>query len=153
MNTMRNIALAIALTATVTVSQAAVRASHVRPGDWSTSSDTAFVPLNAGGSTTISFNLPADGKRVLTYSAECAAIGPTPSWLDIDVLVNGSVVAPTSGDDQVFCSSPGTVIFTRASITLAIDGVQGNNNVRIRARKNGSPTVLWLGASSLVVHD
>ncbi len=77
-------------------------------------------------------------------------------WLDLDITFNGVVVAPTVGTDDAFCSTNGTAIIdgcTRASITVVVQGIKGNNNVTIHARGNAGATGTWLGDSSLVIHD
>ncbi len=145
----RNAALALALAGVTATSYAGVRASAVRPSNWTGPAAATLVPLNAGGATTLSFNLPKAGKKVLTYSAECYVSAGAGNWLDLDITFNGVVVAPTAGSSDAFCSANG--LFTRASITVVVQGIQGNNNVTIHARSTAGGT--WLGDTSLVIHD
>jgi hypothetical protein len=117
--------------------------------------------LNNAGATTLSFNLGSPGKKVLTYSAICAVgaqAGDADATLDLDIYVNGVIVAPTAtgGYQGVFCSSNGTDAFdgwTRPSITIPIQGISGNNTVRIRARGSSDGSAFWLGNSALVIYD
>jgi hypothetical protein len=153
-------AAALVLAAVATVAVAGVRLNAVRANNWSVNSPAAvLVPLTGAGASQVGFNLPAAGRKVLTYSAECAVNAPAGNngaWLDIDVIVNGAVVAPTVGTADAFCGANGTAGFDgwrRNSITVVIAGVAGANTVRIVARGNGGATGLWLGDSALVVHD
>jgi hypothetical protein len=161
MKTLRNAAFSLALAAVAATAHAGVKVSAVTTNNaFRTSTpDEVFVPLNNAGATTISFNLSSAGKKVLTYSAECAvfdALGYG-SWLDIDIYVNGVIVAPTANHDDAFCTAHGTEEddprYVRASITVAIQGVLGNNTIRIKAKGSTGATGLWLGDSALVVYD
>jgi hypothetical protein len=162
MNKLMTMAVAGTLLGVSVASFAAVRAAHVRPGNWALSGGNvvvAWVPLNAAGATTISFSLPGAARKVLTYSAECAVAAPegnTRAYLDLDIIVNDVVVPPTGGSYDAFCSSNGTVAtdgWTHPSITVAIPGKAGVNTVKIRARRNSAATGIQLGDSSLVIHD
>jgi hypothetical protein len=160
MTMLRNTALALALTAAAATAHAGVKASAVRTGNFDTTTVSGvFVPLNDAGATTLSFDLASSGKKVLTYSAECSvsgAAGNTSTYLDLDIIVNGVTVAPTAGYADAFCTSNGdtsvTNGWTRPSITIAIDGIKGNNTVRIVARGSAA-NFIWLGDSSLVIYD
>jgi hypothetical protein len=156
MSILRKIALAAALSAVALTSTAAVRASHTRAGNF-TFAGTALVPLNAANQTGIIFNSPSAGRKVLTFSAECAVDGGATAWLDLDVIVNGVAVSPTIGNSDAFCSGAGSTSsndgWVRPSITVVIPVVGGNNSVRIQARPNNGATSVWIGDSSLVVHD
>jgi hypothetical protein len=156
----RPAAAVLVLAAVATAAVAGVRLSAVRANNWSVNSPAAvLVPLTGGGATVVGFNLPAAGRKILTYSAECAvnaAAGSTSAWMDLDIIVNGVVVAPTAGTLDAFCSSNGSAGFdgwARNSITVVITGLAGANTVRIQARGNNGATGLWLGESALVVHD
>ncbi|HVK98973.1 MAG TPA: hypothetical protein VM553_04140 [Dongiaceae bacterium] len=162
MNKLITMAVAGTLLGVSVASFAAVRAAHVRSGNWELSGGSvvlAWVPLNAAGATTISFNLPGPGVKVLTYSAECAVAAPegnTRAYLDLDIVVNDVVVPPTGRSYDAFCSSNGTVVidgWTHPSITVAIPGKAGVNTVKILARRNSAATGIRLGDSSLVIHD
>src|SRR5262245_48475808 len=128
MTILRNAVLALALAGAAAAADAGVRLSAVTTSDFTYSSAPleAFVPLNNAGATTLSFNLTSAGKKVLTYSAECAvtALPDYNPWLDLDIYVNGVIVAPTVGDQDAFCTSSGTAdngfVWFRASITVVI---------------------------------
>jgi hypothetical protein len=158
MRTIYKMAMAATLASIAVTSQAAVRASATNGVNF-TSVATVFLPLTSGGASTVSFNMPAAGKKVLTFSAECAVNAPagnTIAWVDIDILVNGVVVSPTTGSQDAFCSANGTAGFDgweTNAITVVIPVVLGANNVRIQARLNGGATGLWFGERALVVHD
>jgi hypothetical protein len=82
--------------------------------------------------------------------------GFTTAWLDVDIVVNGVVVAPTSGSGDPFCSSNGSGQFdgyVRTSTTVTIQAKEGSNSVRILARGSPQALGLLLGATSLVIHD
>src|SRR5262245_50796702 len=117
MTTVRNVALALALTAVAATTHAGVRASAINPTDFYKDYPADFfVPLDGAGATTLSFKLSSRGKKVLTYSAECIVYGAEGGggWLDLDIYVNGVVVAPTVGSSDIFCSQNGG--WSRASI-------------------------------------
>lgn len=151
--------LAVTLAAAAVTAHAGVRASATSAGFYSYDRAPQFVPLNEAGATTLSFKLPTAGKKVLTYSAECAVnsfAGNHYAWLDLDVYVNGNVVAATQAGTDAFCSAngfPGFDSYVRASITLVIQGKKGSNTVRIQARPSFDATGIWLQDSALVIHD
>lgn len=161
MTTLRNVALALALAGAAATAHAGVKASAVATSVLinSDNATAVFVPLNDAGATTLNFKLGSASKKVLTYSAECAVrapLGNSAAWLDLDIYVNGLIVAPTVGTADAFCSSNGTLGpdgWTRASITVPIQGISGDNTVRIQARGNNGATGLWLGESALVIYD
>lgn len=159
MKNLNRLAVAMLLGTAAAASVAVVRVNATRPGNWSSTAAATLAPLNANGATTISFNSATAGRRVLTYSAECSVDAPAGNnfaWLDLDVIVNGTVVPPTAGTSDAFCSADGVVGFggyARASITVVISVVEGTNRIRIQARGNAGATGVWLGDSALVVHD
>jgi hypothetical protein len=155
MKTLRNVALVLALAGAAVPAHASVKASAVNSTDFYKDYPAdVFVPLNDAGATTLSFKLSSPSKKVLTYSAYCTVYGVEGGggWLDLDIYVNGVVVAPTIGSSDIFCSQNGG--WSRASITVPIQGISGDNTIRIKARLNGSSYVgLWLGESALVIYD
>jgi hypothetical protein len=160
MTMLRNAALVLALTGAAASTHAGVRASAVTALNLVTySAAEVFVPLNDAGATTLSFNPGSSGKKVLTFSAECAVAAPagsTSAWLDLDIYVNGVIVTPTTATSNAFCSSNGTASldgWTRASITIPIQTISGTNTVRILARGGNGATGLWLGEPALVIYD
>lgn len=161
MNTRPLIAAATAATLTLigAAAEAKVLAFATRASNFSFTSATALVPLDASGTTTLTVTNPKAKavNYVLTYSAECAAIGgSTNAWLDLDVMVNGSAVAPTSGSADAFCASNGGASYgnwLRPSITLVVPLLPGANSIQIQGRLDNGATGGWLGDSSLVVTD
>ena len=165
MTTLRNIGLALALAGAAASAHAGVKVNAVRTGYavYTNSSAAVQVLLNDAGDTVLTFTLGSAGKKVLKFSAGCgvhAPVGNTGAWLDLDIIVNGIVVAPTVGSGDPFCSSngkgPGTISVGgagRSSIIVPIQGLQGNNTVTIVARGNGGASGLFLSKSSLVIHD
>ena len=158
--TLRHATLALLLAGAAATAQAGVKASAIRPGNFvALSPNEVLVPLNAAGATTLSFSLPSAGKKILTYSAECAVdalTGETGAWLQLDIYVNGVVVAPTSDTTDPFCSANGTAGFdgyVRASITVPVQGKSGGNTVQIKAKGGSNARGLWLGDAALVVYD
>lgn len=152
------LAMAVTLASITAASHAGVKLSATNVANYS-AVGTVFLPLNTAGATSLSFNLDKAQKKVLTFSAECsvnAPAGNSSAWVDIDIIVNGVVVAPTTGNLDGFCSANGTAGFDgweTNSITVVIPGIVGANSVRIQARLNGGATGLWFGERSLVVHD
>ena len=163
---LRHAVLAFALAGAAATAHAGVRASAVNPGSWYQTAVEAFVPLNAAGAVTLTFNLDSAGKKVLTFSAACAVSALDESnvvaFLDLDIYVNGLRVAPTTGGnlavpDDAFCShgysAGGFGGLTRASITIPIQGQAGTNAVQIKARGQNGATALYLARTSLVIYD
>lgn len=158
--TLRHAAFVLALAGVAATAHAGVKASALRPGNWvALSRDQVLVPLNAAGATMLSFNIPSAGKKILTYSAECAvnaAAGEAGAWLDLDILVNGVVVSPTNSTTDPFCTANGVAGFdgyVRASITIPLQGISGTNTIQIKARGGSGATGLWLGDAALVIYD
>jgi hypothetical protein len=160
MKTFPQVALALLLAGTVATAQAGIKASAVHIGGISTVTPApALVRLDAAGATTLSFTLPGAGKKILTFSAVCSVDAPTGdslSWADLDIIVNGVVVAPTVGSDDAICSANGTTgknDFVRASITTPIQGLAGSNTIQIMARGNYQAAGIYLAYIALVVFD
>lgn len=116
------------------------------------------IPLS-GAATTLTFNSAKAGRYVLTFSAECSADNgtTTPSgWTEIDVEVNGVIVAPTVGSSDAFCA-PNTTVghdgWIRPSITLPVTLVAGVNNVRVLGKIAAPVTSGWLADTAIVIHD
>ncbi|WP_029001159.1 hypothetical protein [Azohydromonas australica] len=122
------------------------------------------VPLTPNGTTlTPTFNVPAGGRFIVSYSAECAndAAGYE-SWVSLEIRainVNTGavrVLSPTgaSGGSDAFCSSNGTAGYDGWSTnTVNANGVQlpaGTYRIQVWASTvfGGSG---WLGDTSLVV--
>lgn len=122
------------------------------------------VPLTPNGTTlTPAFNVPAGGRFIVSYSAECAndASGYQ-SWVSLEIRainVNTGavrVLSPTgaSGGADAFCSSNGTAGYDGwGTHTVNANGVQlpaGTYRIQVwGSTVNGGSG--WLGDSSLVV--
>ncbi|MBQ0932165.1 hypothetical protein [Ideonella alba] len=139
--------------------EAKILANAVRATNFSFTTATALVPLNAAGDTTITVqnNKARTVNAVLTFSAECAALAPTAGgWLDLDVLVNDVAIAPTAGNTDAFCPyQVGTTInsWVRPSITMVVPLQPGANTVKIQARLDFGVTTGWVSDTALVITD
>jgi hypothetical protein len=159
MKIFRQAVLALALAGAAATAQAGIKASAIYPTTWLSSAAQSLVVLDPSGATTLSFTLPGAGKKVLTFSAICSVRAPAGdflSWVDLDIVVNGVVVPPTVGIDDAFCSANGTPSYddyTRATITIPIQGVAGSNTVQIKARGNYNTMDMFFVNSVLVVFD
>jgi hypothetical protein len=106
-----------------------------------TDGDPHLVPLKNGGETNIKFNAAGPSQRTLiSYSAECSVVGPTSSWVDIDILVDGVAIAP-SNDDNAFCAGIGDGInyhWASNIVSVVATGLsQGQHTLTVRARLQG----------------
>jgi hypothetical protein len=160
MKTFRQAVLALTLAGAAATAQAGIRASAINTSNWlAPSAAQSLVALDPSGMTTLNFTLASAGKKVLTFSAVCSVRAPTGdslSWVDLDIVVNGVVVAPTVGNDDAFCSANGTASYddyVRATITIPIKGVAGNNTVQIKARGNYNTMDMYFLSSALLVFD
>lgn len=159
MKTLRQTVLALALAGAAATAQAGIRASAINTTNWLGTAAQSLVALDPSGMTTLNFTLASAGKKVLTFSAVCSVRAPAGdflSWVDLDIVVNGVVVAPTVGNDDAFCSTNGTRSYddyVRAAITIPIQGVAGNNSIQIKARGNYATMDMYFLNSSLVVLD
>jgi hypothetical protein len=103
--------------------------------------------------------LPAAGRKVLTYSAECsvdAPAGNSSAWVELDIIVNGVTIPPTVGTSDAFCGADGVAGFggwVRPSITVVFAGLQGNNTISIKATGQAGATGIWLSDTALAVYD
>jgi hypothetical protein len=87
------------------------------------SSGTLIVDLNgpSRAGTDLSFKTSAPNTRVVVFfNAECAMAGSLFNWVDINILIDGVVIFPTT-DDNALCAGNGTT--------------------------NGDPIGSWVGAS------
>ncbi|MBP7915047.1 MAG: hypothetical protein KAZ63_06830 [Vitreoscilla sp.] len=138
---------------------AKVLASATRSANFTYNVSPTPVPLDNVGATSLTFNSGKAGTHVLTYSAECSAdngAATNAGWVEIDVEVNGVVVAPTVGSADSFCSPDnvaGTSGWVRPSITVPVTLVKGANTVRILGKLFSPVITGWLGDTSLVIHQ
>ena len=141
---------AAAFAAIAVPAHAAFKISATRTGIFLSSTGGVALPLNDAGATTRSFNLPSAKAMVLNYSATCS-VGGTSGYVEIDIVVNGAVVAPTVGPDDAFCSTESRI--TRAAISVRIQGNAGTNVVQIIAWLHAGATPMVIRNSSLLVFD
>lgn len=117
------------------------------------------IPLTSTGASSITFNAAKAGTYVLAFSAECSADNgstSTSGWVDIDVEVNGVVMAPTIGSSDAFCAPNGTVGhdgWLRPAITMPIKLVAGSNTIRVLGGLNAGVTSGWLSDTAVVVDN
>jgi hypothetical protein len=149
----------VAFAAVALSAHAAVKFSATREGFFTTSNESFTIPLNDLGATTVKFNLPAAKKVLLTYTAVCAVTGSSSAtlpYVHLDIIVNGSTVAPTRGDFDSFCSGNHTSVadgYTTNTVAMAISGKKGANTVTIVGGAKYSPGYVAIGNSSLVISD
>ncbi len=150
---------AAALMAVSLSAHAVVKFSATRAGVWYTSNESFTVPLNDLGATSVTFNLPAAKKVLLTFTASCAIWGSSTTadpYVHLDVIVNNATVSPTHGDVDAFCSGNQTTqvdAFAAHTIAIAIAGKKGANTVRIVGGRKNAAIEVWLKSSSLVISD
>ncbi|WP_298235438.1 hypothetical protein [uncultured Azohydromonas sp.] len=145
--------------------QAEILVTMTRQGNFSGfGAGGTLMPLKPDGATqTPAFNVPAGGRFIVSYSAECSNDAPgTTSWVTLEIrAVNvntGAVkVLPptnTAGGQDAFCTSNGTAGHDGwATQTVIATGVQlpaGNYRIQVLARTVNGGTG-WLSDSSLVV--
>ena len=113
---------------------------------------SAVVPaiLTDAGATVGTFRLPAAGRVIITYTAECR-LYDLGSYVTVNILIDGVSIKPTSpGDDGVrFCTSNS---YDTHSITVTKALKAGTHKIRVDGSTYGSTSGL-LRKSSLVVFD
>lgn len=159
MSLTRHCIAALAIAAAASPVMAGIYTAATYSANFAFGTPTAFVPLRGTGVTTVSFNSPKTGRMLLTFTAECAVDAPagnTVGWVDIDIIVNGVAVAPTTTAGDAFCTADGVAGFSgwvRASITVPVSVVKGANSVRVLGRLNFGATGGWISDSTLAVFD
>jgi len=159
MKTIHKVAMVAALASFASVANAAVRLSAFNLLNFQSAAATVFIPLTSTGAVVATFNSNAAGRKVLTFSSECAVVAPAgdfDAWTDLDIIVNGAIVPPTAGTLDAFCSANGTAAidgWETNSRTVVIPVRVGVNTVQIRSRLNAGATGHWYGERALVVHD
>jgi hypothetical protein len=147
----------VALAAVTLSADAAIKLFATRIGSFVKNGASEALPLNDAGAITLTFNLPANKKMLLTYSAVCS-VGATSGYVEIGILVNGVSIAPLAGTSDPFCSANHTTTYqdgyVRSSITTQIQGLAGANTVLILASRPGpGDTVMRISNSALLVYD
>ena len=150
MTLIKRVLCGLALTTVVTgpvlakVSASATRSANFQ---WS---GTRNVPLNDGGATSLSWS--GQGRFAIHFSAECETQA---DWISIQIIVDGSVLAPTAETNDAFCSDHNNSNqfdgWTTAHYTVATPILpMGVHTVRIQGSVLGVGRGL-LGDTSLVV--
>ena len=98
---------------------------------------------NAGLQQLVGFNLAANDRVAITFSAECSVTGSLLQWgtiqIEIDPAgpINFISLLPTVGADDAFCSGNGVATnldgLVTASRTVITDAPAGFNTVRVQA--------------------
>jgi hypothetical protein len=148
-----------ALSVLASAASAKVIGSGTFASNFSYTTSGTYVPVTSGGATTLTVNAPKAALYVITFSAECSVDAPAGNnfaWVDIDLEVNGTAVAPTAGTSDAFCSADGVAGFggyNRPSVTVVTPLNAGANSVRVLGKFQGGATGGWVSDSSLVVHQ
>ena len=159
MNKTGPILAGVALAGMALFAHAAVKFSATREGFLELTNESFAIPLNDLGATTVTFNLPAAKKVLLTYTAVCAVSGSSGTQdprVHLDIVVNNSTVAPTRGNRDIFCSGNHTSIadaYATHTISTAISGKKGANTVMVIGGRLGAAGYVSIGNSSLVISD
>jgi hypothetical protein len=93
------------------------------------------IRLTNSGSKTIQFDTAKRGLVAVTFNAECQLIARSQSSLNIDIILDQSIVAITNGDDA-FCSGRGVGVeggWARHSFTVAKELGAGTHTLRVKA--------------------
>jgi hypothetical protein len=102
---------------------------------------THTIDLNGvAAGTDVSVFMPAAGPLVALFNAECSVKGTTDTkWLDINVYIDGVLVAPSSGDNA-FCTSTGDNALDHW-VSASTNGVRnvaaGFHTIRVRGTLSG----------------
>lgn len=141
----------------LTAAQAKVRAFGSNATPFVSGSST-FVDLPIKGTaTSLTFNMPRKGKVVITFSSECSVDGASTVWANLQITLNGKIVAPTEHDTTI-CTSDETVIhdaIVHISKSVVATAKAGNNVVKVKAKLAfAAPGITFrLEDTSTVVHE
>jgi hypothetical protein len=150
---------AAALIALTAAAQAKVIMSGTYANNFSFATPTAFVPLASTGATSRTVNVTTAGTYVLTFSAECsvdAPAGNSSAWVDLDILLDGAALSPTSGTLDAFCGANGTAGFdgwVRPSISIPVRLTAGAHTIQVQGRLDAGATGGWISDIAVVLHD
>jgi hypothetical protein len=135
---------------------AKVVASAVRSTEFGFGPAITTIPLTDAGALSLSFS--GQGKFMISYSAECAVHGTTNQYVSIEIIVDGTVLPPTTGFADAFCGAMNGTEFNDGwvmahysvptpTLTLGVHTVQ----IRALVVNSGNVFTGSLGNSSLVV--
>jgi hypothetical protein len=97
------------------------------------------LELNENGGTKLVFDNPKDGLVSVTISAECQLIARTTAYITLNVIIDGSVVRITNGDDAL-CAGRGSGVeggWAYHGLTVAKSLKAGSHTLRIEASTVG----------------
>ena len=106
----------------------------VAPQIWLGNSSQA-VALNTAGNKILNFGNPTAGPVSIIFTAECQITGAASSFVDLTVLIDNSVVAPTVINDA-FCSGQGVGLgggLAHYSLTVSKGLAIGLHSVKVIA--------------------
>jgi hypothetical protein len=112
------------------------------------------APLDDAGRTFLTFNATKKGVVVITYNAECAAVGPVGLFVGLQILVDGKPTNPKAPVDEfAFCTASGeTEIFTAVSRQAFINVKEGSHIVEVLIFRFGVESGR-IDDSSIVIFD
>lgn len=102
-----------------------------------TDGDTDFKNLNFNGYDYYSVETTAaDSTLWIVFNASCSSSGDSLAWVDLDIVVDGSVVTPTNGDNAQCAGTTVVGDFVSASSGIeVVTGVgAGTHIIEVRAR-------------------
>ncbi len=149
--------LLLAFILALTTSQAfsAIRLAATSPGNFTFSADNTALPLDSSGATSLTFKTNKANQRVaIAYNAECSFESKTvQGWIGVDIIVDGTIVAPSNSDDAM-CSSDGGNVhnWTRPVMNVFyVVPVAGTHTIEVKARIGFGTGTGWMSDSSLLI--
>ncbi len=145
--------LALGVAASLPVS-AEILLAKARTSSYDVPGDPTPAPLDEAGRTFLTFNTSKKGVVVITYNAECAAVGPVGFFVGLQILVDGKPTNPKApGDEFAFCTASGdTEIFTAVSRQAFINVKEGSHIVEVLIFRFGVESGR-IDDSSIVIFD
>lgn len=147
----------VALTSDIPAPAVAASVSATTNGNNQFGTLVTLLDLDGAGTQVFSFTTTAASSDVVvTFSAECSVRSvTTQAWMDLDVIVDGTVVPPTNSGSDAFCTEgEGNNVdeWTRASATVLVPNLPaGSHNIEIRVQSGFGVQTWWIGDLSLVV--
>jgi hypothetical protein len=145
------IAVIAALWGTNASADSDVRLTATTSSVGETAADSSYKYLDLGGFDFFVVKTEADDSMLwIVFNAECTVSGSSTTWFEIDILVDGLVVAPTDGDNAQCTEGP------MSTGVEAVVGVgAGVHLIEVRGRippsALGSGGRWWIDEKSLVV--
>ena len=126
----------------LTQSASATIFAHATSGGTTIGADVStLLPINST-LTSLPVKLAKAGGAIITYSTECDVFSGTQpglTYVDIDILVNGTKIAPLQFNDDAFCSSfgSGNQTWSRPSVSAWVALPSGTSQIQVKAILNG----------------